>query len=68
MAARQAQEAAGKKPRGPGPVAPTSEPKAKDQYNFTDPESRIMKHGTGFEQSYNAQAAVEVQSRLVVAA
>jgi transposase len=66
MAARRAQEAAGKKPRGPAPKAPTPEPKAKDQYNFTDPESRIMKDGTGFEQSYNAQAAVEVESRLIV--
>src|SRR3974390_2574033 len=39
-----------------------------DQYNFTDPESRIMKAGNGnhYEQSYNAQAVVEVQSRLIV--
>src|ERR1035441_10535269 len=45
---------------------PTPEPG--DQYNFTDPESRIMKAGNGnhFEQSYNAQAAVEVDSRLIV--
>jgi len=66
MAARLAKEAEGKKPRGRAPVAPTPEPKAKDQYNFTDPESRIMKDGTGFEQTYNAQAAVEVESRLIV--
>ena len=68
MAARQAQAAQGKKPGGREPAAPTPEPKAKDQYNFTDPESRIMKDGTGFEQSYNAQAAVEVESRLIVGA
>ena len=68
MAARRAQDAEGKKFRGRGPEAPTPEPKAKDQYNFTDPESRIMKDGTGFEQSYNAQAAVEVESRLIVGA
>ncbi len=68
MAARQAQAAQGKKPRGREPAAPTPEPKAKDQYNFTDPQSRIMKDGTGFEQSYNAQAAVEVESRLIVGA
>ena len=66
MAARQAQADQGKKPRGREPAAPTPEPKAKDQYNFTDPESRIMKDGTGFAQSYNAQAAVEVESRLIV--
>jgi hypothetical protein len=48
------------------PPRPTPEPG--DQYNFTDPESRIMKAGNGnhFEQSYNAQAAVEVESRLIV--
>ena len=31
----------------------------KDQYNFTDPESRIMKGADGIVQGYNAQAAVE---------
>lgn len=38
------------------------------QYNFTDPESRIMKAGNGkhFEQSYNAQAAVDTASMLIV--
>lgn len=38
------------------------------QRNFTDPESRIMKAGTGghFEQAYNAQAAVDTQSMLIV--
>src|SRR5664279_1624289 len=47
---------------------PSAGPKASDQYNFTDPESRIMKAGNGqhFEQSYNAQAVVEVESRLIV--
>jgi len=65
-AAREAKQAQGRKPRGPGLTAPTPGPKPKDQYNFTDPESRIMKDGTGFEQCYNAQAAVDVQSRLIV--
>ena len=68
LAARSAQPESGKKPRGPEPKAPRSEPQPSDQYNFTDPESRIMKAGSGqhFEQSYNAQAAVEVDSRLIV--
>jgi len=68
VAARAAQREAGKKPRGDEPKAPSSEPAPKDQFNFTDPESRIMKAGTGshFEQAYNAQAAVEVESRLIV--
>ena len=61
VAARQAQGAAGKKPRGQAPVPPSVVPAPKDQYNFTDPESRIMKAGNGqhFEQAYNAQAAVD---------
>jgi transposase len=61
VAAREAQRAAGKKPRGKDPVPPRGVPAPKDQYNFTDPESRIMKAGNGqhFEQAYNAQAAVD---------
>jgi len=68
LAARAAQQESGKKPCGPEPKAPRLEPQPSDQYNFTDPESRIMKAGSGqhFEQSYNAQAAVEVDSRLIV--
>jgi len=68
VAARAAQKEKGPKPRGPEPKAPSPEPKPSDQYNFTDPESRIIKagHGQHFEQSYNAQAAVEVESRLIV--
>ena len=40
------------------------------QHNFTDPDSRIMKAGNGqhFEQAYNAQAAVDTQSMLIVGA
>jgi transposase len=61
VAARQAQRAAGKKPRGKEPVSPSGVPAPQDQYNFTDPESRIMKagHGQHFEQAYNVQAAVD---------
>src|SRR6266853_2379701 len=43
-----------------------SRPAGKDQYNFTDPESRIMKGGDGFVQGYNAQAAVESTLQLIV--
>jgi len=42
------------------------QPADKDQYNFSDPESRIMKGGDGFVQGYNAQAAVEPACRLIV--
>jgi len=44
------------------------QPQGKDQRNFTDPESRIMKKGAGFEQSYNAQAAVDRCKQIIVAA
>jgi transposase len=43
-------------------------PQDKDQRNFTDPESRIMKKGAGFDQCYNAQAAVDKCNQIVVAA
>ena len=43
-----------------------AKPKEKDQYNFTDPESRIMKGADGFVQAYNAQAAVEPSLQLIV--
>jgi transposase len=57
------------KPRGKAPKPPTPGPQDKDQYNFTDPDSRIMKNSTdhGFDQHYNAQAAVEQASGLIVA-
>jgi transposase len=68
LAERAAKKERGEKVRGQPPQPPTPEPDAKDQYNFTDAQSRIMKAGNGqhFEQSYNAQAAVEVESRLIV--
>jgi len=39
---------------------------AKTQYNFTDPESRIMKTPDGFQQCYNGQAAVDADSMVIV--
>src|SRR5664280_3612572 len=68
LAERAVQKDQGEKPRGAEPKEPSQQPKPSDQYNFTDPESRIMKAGNGqhFEQSYNAQAVVEVESRLIV--
>jgi transposase len=58
----------GRTPRGRAPKPPTPGPRDKDQYNFTDPESRIMKHRSteGFEQDYNAQVAVDQDSLLIV--
>jgi len=58
-----------KRPRGREPKPPEAGPRDKDQYNFTDPESRIMKNSTndGFDQHYNVQAAVDQNSLLIVA-
>ena len=69
LAAREAKIAeTGKKPGGKPPQPPTEGPQPKDQINLTDEESRIMPTaGGGFEQCYNAQAAVAVGSNLVVA-
>jgi len=66
VARAEKEEETGKKPRGTEPKPPDPTPNQKDQYNFTDPESRIMK-GTGksFEQSYNYQAVVDMDSMLI---
>jgi transposase len=58
----------GRKPRGRKPKPPKPGPRDKDQYNFTDPESRIMKNSTddGFDQHYNVQVAVDQESYLIV--
>ena len=55
----------GKKPRGKAPKAPSDQPNDKDQYNFTDPESRIMKTSKGFDQCFNGQAAVNDEMIIV---
>jgi len=43
-----------------------AKPEDKDQYNFTDPESRIMPGADGIVQGFNAQAAVEPTMQLIV--
>lgn len=58
----------GKKPGGKPPAAPRPGPKDSDQINLTDEESRMMPvSGGGFEQTYNAQAAADTETMLVVA-
>ncbi len=67
QARRAAQQAQGRKPRGPAPKPPESGPRDGDQINLTDEESRIMPApGGGFDQAYNAQAAVDAESMLIV--
>lgn len=69
LAARAAKTAAtGKKPGGKPPEPPAAGPAPGDQINLTDEDSRIMPvAGGGFDQCYNAQAAVAAGSLLVVA-
>jgi transposase len=69
---REREEKAKRNKRRPGgkPLQPPQPgPRDKDQYNFTDPDSRIMKNSTddGFDQHYNAQVAVDQASLLIVA-
>lgn len=69
LAARLEKETkTGKKACGKAPTAPQEGPRDSDQINLTDEQSRIMPvSGGGFEQAYNAQAAVDVDSMLIVA-
>jgi transposase len=69
LAAREAQaKRTGKKPRGRPPQPPTGGVAATEQINLTDEDSRIMPVADGgFDQSYNAQAAVATGSLLIVA-
>jgi transposase len=62
-------EAEGRRRPGkePAPIDPAPEDKA--QTNFTDPEARIMKQSNkGFDYSYNAQAVVDGEHQIIVAA
>jgi transposase len=70
-ARQEEEEEKSPKDKGEPPKSGASpvKPEAKDQENFTDPDSRIMKDGHGaFEQSYNAQIAVDAGHHLIVAA
>jgi hypothetical protein len=58
----------GKKLRGRKPNAPPTAPDEKAKRNTTDVDSKIMKTRTGHVQGYNAQAAVDVESQVIVAA
>jgi transposase/IS5 family transposase len=66
--AREAKAAkTGRKPTGKPPAPPSEAPRAEDQINLTDDESRIMQvAGGGFDQCYNAQAMVDTETMLVV--
>jgi transposase len=70
---RRREQERGKRLGGRPPQAPDPEqalPDGKAQRNFTDPDSRIMKDGASqsFVQGYNAQAAVDAERQIIVAA
>ena len=67
--ARGRQPGQDRNPKGGRPYKRAyGEPEEKAQSNFTDPESSIMKTSSeGFQQCYNAQAAVDAEQQLVVA-
>ena len=48
-----------------GQPTDTVKPDPKAQYNFTDPESRIMKGPDGFVQAYNVQVAVDERQLII---
>ena len=71
-AAREKAEAAGEPAeqaeQAAADAAGNAEPKPKAQRNFTDPEARIMKTNHGFDYAFNAQAAVDEDYQIVLAA
>jgi hypothetical protein len=66
-------EAKAKAESGPDPnktghkPKPTGTPADREQRNFTDADSRLMKTGDSFIQGYNAQAVVDSHKQVIVA-
>src|ERR1700680_1445629 len=65
-AKRALEERAREQAKSKDQPAEKAKPKAKMQYNFTDPESRILPGADGFVQAYNAQIAVEPDFQWIV--
>jgi transposase len=62
-------QALGKKRRGKAPAPVKTTPADKAQTNFTDPDAKIMKRNNkGFDYCYNAQATVDAEHQIIVAA
>jgi transposase len=60
-------QATGRPPKGPEPKPPAPGVRNSDQINLTDEESRIMPaSGKSFQQAYNVQAGVDIESLLIV--
>lgn len=62
---RKKAEQEGKKP--PSKTKPRPAPLADKQYNFTDPDSGVMRSKQGFIQAYNSQVAVDSKNQVIVA-
>ena len=60
---QEARERAEREGKDPAQAVPSE----RAQTNFTDPDSRIMHTPDGFQQCYNAQAAVDAGSQVIVA-
>lgn len=68
QAGRAAQAPPGSRSGRP-PAPPRETPPDRAQYNFNDPQARIMKEADGaFIQVYNAQVAVDAHRQIIVAA
>ena len=64
---KRVEDQRGRKIRGRAPRAPEPEVRDSDQVNLTDEESRIMPvSGGGFEQAYNCQASLDIESGLIL--
>jgi transposase len=63
---KEKEEKTGQKACGRTPKPPQAGPREKDQVNFTDEDSRIMPSSDGFVQAYNAQAAVDIDTHLII--
>ncbi|HYP20903.1 MAG TPA: transposase [Chloroflexia bacterium] len=67
QAKQELEEQARKKAEAEGKEPEKAQPSEKAQYNFTDPQSRIMPKGGAFQQSYNAQVAADADTQLILA-
>ena len=65
-AKRALEERAREQAKSKGKDPEEAQPTKKAQYNFTDPESRMLKGSDGFVQGYNTQIAVEPVFQLIV--
>jgi transposase len=68
LAARQEKTDQGKGGSGSPPKEPSDQPRGDEQVNLTDADSKVMKKGRGgeYNQSYNAQAAVDAGDSMLI--